>query len=135
MLSMMQSIKHNGGGQSKIHFVCLCVLPFISFALRWLFKTRNASWLFQDSPRDTTIDPSDAVIHVDRELTCTTRASPDAHAYEWFRDETDSVGVGQTYVIPEEWLGQYVTLTCIATNTVGSDGVSIFFSVVGKCRF
>ena len=74
-------------------------------------------------------------MHVGQELTCVTRASPDAHAYEWFRDETDSVGVGQTYVIPEEWLGQYVTLTCIATNTVGSDGVSIFFSVVGKCRF
>ena len=70
-----------------------------------------------------------------QELTCIARASPEVHAYEWFRDETDSVGVGQTYVIPEEWLGQYVTLTCIATNTVGSDGVSIFFSVVGKCRF
>ena len=123
------------GVNQKYNLYACVFLPFISFALRWLFKTRNASWLFQDSPRETDIVPSDVVIHVDQELTCTTRASPNAHAYEWFRDETVSVGVNQTYIVPEDWLGQNITLTCIATNTVGSDGVSIFFSVVGKRLF
>ena len=71
-------------------------------------------------------------MHMGQELTCITRASPDAHAYEWFRDWTVSVGVGQTFVIPEGWLGQNITLICEAINTVGSDRTSVSFSVASK---
>ena len=85
-----------------------------------------------DSPRETTIEPSATEIHVGQELTCTTRASPDAHAYEWFQDDTVSVGVNQIFMIPDDWLGDHINLTCQATNAVGSERKSISFSVVRK---
>ena len=87
-----------------------------------------------DSPRETTIKPSVAEIHVGQELACTTRASPDA-LYEWFQHDTVSLGVDQTFFIPGDWVGGQVTLVCQATNAVGSDRKSISFSVVRKYCF
>ena len=87
-----------------------------------------------DSPRDTTIEPSGAQLEAGQELTCTTRSNPDA-LYEWFQDDTVSVGVAQTFLVPGDWVGGHVTLVCQATNAVGSERKSISFSVVRKYCF
>ena len=84
-----------------------------------------------DSPRDTTIEPSGAQLEAGQELTCTTRSNPDA-LYEWFQHDTVSVGVDQIFLIPDDWLGDHINLTCQAINAVGSDRKSISFSVVRK---
>ena len=90
--------------------------------------------LLQDSPRDTVIYPRDDVMHVGQELHCFTSASPDAHAYEWFTDSRDTVGVGQTLALPSEWMGADVALSCRATNTIGSDSVGVTFRVACVSR-
>ena len=59
-------------------------------------------------------------MYVGQELTCTGRANPSIDSAQWFRDEALPDQTDLTLVVPSEWLGQNITLSCLAYNDIGS---------------